>query len=101
MIISNIEKFTNLVLTQSKLEQGARSIQGEHKHENKLSCLWCSTNKIKFDLKKIYQFIKWIENHFKNEISDDLISYNLTWEQVRKAIISKARSWYLEKVKYD
>lgn len=93
---SSIEEFVNMVLTPARLEQGARGIAGEHKHEENLNCLFCSIPETPFDIKKTGQFVNWIVEDVKKETSDELEKSNLKFEQVQKQLATKARAWYIE-----
>ena len=98
-VAASVEQFVDMVLTEARLEQGARAIQGEHKHEETLNCLWCATSEIKFDLKKVGAFIQWVSNDVKKETQDELTASGLTWDQVSKPLTAKARTWYINKAK--
>lgn len=96
---ASVDAFCNLVLTPARLEQGARAIMGEHKHEERLSCLWCTTGKVEFDLKMTGKFIAWITGDVQKECQDELSASNLEWKQVQKALGDKARAWYIAESK--
>lgn len=98
-VAANADQFVAMVLTEARLEQGARAIQGEHKHEEKLDCLWCITPDIKFELKRVGEFIKWITADVQKETKDEMEAAGLTWEQVNKPLTTFARTWYLGKSK--
>jgi hypothetical protein len=96
---ASVDAFVELVLTPARLEQGARAIQGEHKHTESLSCLWCTTGKIEFDLKLTGKFVQWITGDIQKECGDEMAASNLDWKQVQKPLADKARSWYIAEAK--
>lgn len=96
---ASIEEFTRLVLTPARLEQGARAIMGEHKHTDALTCLFCTTAKLQFDLKYTGKFVQWIVGDVQKECQDELAASNLDWKQVQKPLSEQARAWYLTKAK--
>lgn len=73
-----VNQFVELVLTESRLEQGAA--------EN-------------YDMKNLGKFLAWISGDVQKETQDELEASQLTWSQVSKAITNKARAWYVEKSK--
>ena len=81
-----INEFVDMVLSQSRLEQGA-------------SFVGSKDGSICFDIKLIGKFIAWIIFDVKKETKDELEISNLTWDQVNKTITNVSRSWYLEKCK--
>lgn len=96
---ASIDSFVELVLTPSRLEQGARAIVGEHKHENSLNCLFCQTTDLQFDMKLTGRFVNWCLADVQKETTDELEASNLEWKQVQKPLTDRARSWYLEQAK--
>lgn len=98
-VAAGVEAFADMVLAEARLEQGARAIFGEHKHQESLNCLFCTTPDITFDLKKVGAFIQWIAADVQKETQDELTASGLTWDQVSKAVTTKARAWYLGKAK--
>lgn len=95
--VASIDQFVDMVVTEARLEQGARAIMGEHKHEEKLSCLFCTTGEIVFDKKKTGQFVNWIWADVQKETNDEREASGLTWEQIKQPLSVKARAWYLSK----
>lgn len=77
-LASNIDSFVDMVLSEARLEQGANQT---------------------YDIKLIGKFLAWIALDVQKETKDELEASGLTWEQVNKALISKARVWYLNKSK--
>jgi hypothetical protein len=92
---ASVDAFVELVLTPARLEQGARAIMGEHKHEDKLTCLFCIQGKLDFDMKLTGKFVTWIENDIKKECQDEMEASKLEYKQIQKILVDKARSWYL------
>jgi hypothetical protein len=97
--VAGIEAFVELVLTPARLEQGARAIVGEHKHEESLNCLFCQNTDLQFDMKLTGKFVNWCLADVQKETTDELEASNLDWKQVQKPLTDKARSWYLEQAK--
>jgi len=75
---ANIEQFADMVLSEARLEQGAAG---------------------SYDMKAIGKFLSWIAGDVQKECSDELEVSGLTWQQVSKAVSTKARMWYIEKSK--
>lgn len=96
---ASVGAFVEMVLTPARLEQGARAILGEHKHEDKLSCLFCTTSEVQFDMKLTGKFVSWCLADVQKETTDELEASGLDWKQVQKPLTDKARSWYLEQAK--
>lgn len=98
-VAASIDAFVDMVLTPARLEQGARAILGEHKHEDSLNCLFCTTGALTYDVKLTGKFVNWVSADVEKETQDELAVSNLTWKQVQKAVSDKARAWYLAKYK--
>lgn len=96
---ASLDAFVSMVLTEARLEQGARAILGEHKHEDKLSCLFCTTGALTYDMKNTGKFVNWVSADVEKETQDELAASGLTFKQVQKAISDKARAWYIAKAK--
>jgi len=96
---ASIDAFVSMVLTPARLEQGARAILGEHKHEDALQCLFCTTGALTYDMKNTGKFVTWVSADVEKETQDELAASGLTFKQVQKAISDKARAWYLTKAK--
>ncbi len=95
-ITNSANEFADLVLTEARLEQGAREVW--YTYSQTLPENWLLPS-IGFDLKLIGKFLKWIEADVKKETSAELAVSQLTWEQVSKNVTNQARQWYLEKNK--
>jgi hypothetical protein len=101
-VAASVDAFCDLVLTQARLEQGARALLGEHKHSETLQCLFCTTGALTpecFDMKNLGKFIAWISGDVQKETQDELEASGLTWKQVQKPLTDKAREWYKAKAK--
>jgi hypothetical protein len=96
---ANITAFVEMVLTPARLEQGARAILGEHKHEDSLRCLFCTTGALTYNNKQTGKFLTWITADVQKETQDELEASKLDWKQVSKPLGEKARAWYLAKCK--
>lgn len=94
---ASIEAFVNMVVTPARLEQGARAILGEHKHEDALKCLFCTTGALNYDMKNTGKFVAWVSADVEKETQDELAASGLTFKQVQKNITDRARTWYLAK----
>lgn len=94
---ASIEAFVNMVVTPARLEQGARAILGEHKHEDALKCLFCTTGALNYDMKNTGKFVAWVSADVEKETQDELAASGLTFKQVQKTITDRARTWYLAK----
>lgn len=85
---ANATAFANLVLTEARLEQGARSL-----NENA---------ELLFDMKNVGKFIGWINKDVVKECAAELEASGLTWDkQVQKQVGDLARTWFMDKTKKD
>jgi len=96
---ASIDAFVAMVLTPARLEQGARAILGEHKHEDALKCLFCTTGALTYDMKNTGKFVNWVSADVEKETQDELAASGLTWKEVQKPVSDKARAWFLAKAK--
>jgi hypothetical protein len=80
----SVAAFVELVLTEPRLEQGARTVQ---------------LTQGSYDKQQTGKFVAWVETDVQKETQDELTASNLTWKEVQKAIAIRARTWYLEKAK--
>lgn len=83
--VANASAFAELVLTEARLEQGARAVS----HDGELI----------FDIKTIGKFLGWIGQDVSKECQAELEASNLEWKMVAKTISDKARVWYLNRCK--
>lgn len=74
----NVDQFVAMVLTEARLEQGAR---GE------------------YEKKDLGKFLHWISGDVQKETKGEMEASGLTWEQVNKPLTTFARTWYLGKSK--
>ena len=81
-VAASIDEYVSMVLTEPRLEQGARSIAG---------------GELVFDKKTLGTFIGWVCKDVEKETGAELAASNLTWKQVQKAVGDSARRWYLSK----
>lgn len=98
-VAASMDAFVDMVLTEARLEQGARAILGEHKHEDALKCLFCTTGALTYDLKLMGKFMAWVSTDVQKETQDELEASGLDWKQVQKPLSDKARAWYMAKFK--
>jgi hypothetical protein len=77
--VDSINDYVNLMVTESRLEQGEKEIGG---FQNQSS---------------IASFIKWLANDVKEEGKDELSASNLEWKDVNAAVTKRAREWWLNK----
>lgn len=83
-VVANVKAFAEMVVTDARLEQGARNMSG---------------GELIFDMKKMGEFIKWIVNDVNKETEAELEASGLDEKFVNKACSERARDWYLAQVK--
>jgi RNA ligase-like protein len=81
---ADINSFVELVLTEARLEQGARTV---------------ALTPGSYDQKQTGKFIAWVVADVSKETTDEMEASGLTWKQVEKPISTKAREWYLAKAR--
>lgn len=86
---ASIDQFVDMVLTEARLEQGARAVCDLIARDGSLVC----------DTSLVGKFIVWITTDVQKETQDELEASKLNWKQVQKPLTNKARQWYLEKAK--
>lgn len=79
-VANSINSFVEMVLTSARLNQGATAVGG-------------------LDMKLTGKFVAWVLKDVEKETQDELQASGLTFDQVKKAVSDKARSWYLEEAK--
>ena len=80
-LVKTIEEFVDLFVTESRLEQGlTEACDGE------------------LDMKKMGDFLKWFAHDVQKESVAELEAAELTWKEVNKYIMNRARKWYQNKV---
>jgi hypothetical protein len=80
-VTNNAKEFANLVLTESRLEQGTKAVGDS------------------YESKFIGKFIEWIVKDVQKETKAELEASKLTWEQVGKVVSAQAKQWFLNKIK--
>lgn len=80
-VAASTEEFVTMFVTEARLEQGVTATGGT------------------FDLKNMGNFLKWFGQDVLKESVAELEAAELTWDQVNKAVQTKARNWYMEKAK--
>ncbi len=97
-VANSVSQFVDMVLTEARLEQGAKAVGGSHIHY--ANALVCGGPEVaNFDLKLIGKFLAWVVADVQKETQDELEASNLEWKQVQKPLGDKARAWYLAKAK--
>ncbi len=81
-VASSIDGFVEMVVTEARLEQGAREVAGD----------------LVFEHRYIGPFLKWMGQDIQKETADELESSGLDWKQVVKPVSTSARTWYLAKI---
>ncbi|MBI4852395.1 MAG: hypothetical protein HY819_11415 [Acidobacteria bacterium] len=76
-VVGNTNEFVTLMVTEARLFQG----------------LTQACNEV-YDMRNIGKFITWVSEDVRKESKAELAASNLTWEQVQKAVQTKARDWY-------
>lgn len=82
-VVDSINGFVDLMVTESRLEQGVREI---------------TRGELEFSHKMIGPFIGWVGKDVQKESSAELEASGLEWKQVAKPVTTRAREWYLEKL---
>ena len=77
VVAASINEFVDLVVTDMRLEQGLQEA--------------CQGN---LDIRCLGSFIGWICKDVKKECQSELEAANLTWKQVNKSVVNKAREWF-------
>lgn len=80
---SDIKSFVDMVLTLARLEQGVTVVNGS----------------LVFEMKTVGKFITWIQDDVKKECQDELDASELTFDAVKNALTTRARTWYLDNAK--
>ena len=83
-VAKSVDEFVDLVVTEARLEQGAREV---------------NRGELGFDTKLIGPFLAWFGKDVSKECQAELDAAGLEWKQVAKAVQGAARKWYLEKIK--
>jgi hypothetical protein len=83
-VAASVDAFAELVLTQARLEQGARTV---------------ALTPGSYDQQQTGKFVSWVLADVEKETQDELAASNLTMKQVTKPLMTVARKWYLEKAR--
>lgn len=76
-LVKTIEEFADLFVTESRLEQGlTEAVNNE------------------LNMQKMGDFLKWFAHDVQKESAAELEAAGLTWEEVSKYIMTRARKWY-------
>ena len=95
---ASIAAFADLVLTEARLEQGAKAVGGEMiVYQNAL--VQGGPTVTNYDLKLVGKFIGWVSADVEKETQDELAASSLSFKEVQKTLSDKARAWYLAKAK--
>jgi len=86
---ASVDAFVSMVLTEARLEQGAQAVQ----------VIVCRDGSPLYNPKHTGDFVKWISADVQKETKDEMEASHLTWAQIQKLLIEKARQWYLGKAK--
>jgi hypothetical protein len=81
---ANALAFAEMVLTDARLEQGARAASG---------------GELQFEPRLMGPFLAWCGADVKKECGDELEASGLDWKAVSKPVADTARKWYMERVK--
>lgn len=81
---ASLDAFVELVLTEARLEQGARTV---------------ALTPGSYDQQQTGKFVAWCVADVEKETKDEMEASGLTWKQVQKPISTKARQWYLAKAR--
>lgn len=87
-VAKGLDQFTELVLTEPRLEQGAEEVK-------KLSLMKVAD----YDKSNIGRFVDWVRTDVMKECQAELEASGLDWKRVQKVVGDKARNWYLNKVR--
>jgi len=79
-VAASLDEFVTMVLTEPRLEQGARAV---------------ASGDLVFDKRNIGPFLGWIGKDVEKECSAELEASGLTWQLVEKPLSRHARAWYL------
>jgi hypothetical protein len=79
-VVSGVADFVRLMVTEARLEQGLSTTCGGQR-----------------DPKRTRDFIAWVEKDVQKESAAELEASGLTWDQVKGAVLARAREWFLRK----
>ena len=83
--LNSVKEFVKYAMTENRLNQGIEYV--------------FTMNSLVPDIKQIKKFLVWIVEDISREEADTLKENNLIPEDVTKEVTSKARDWFLERIK--
>lgn len=83
-VARSVEAFVDMFVTSARLEQGVDEACGGTAEPRKTGA-----------------FLKWTREDVLKESTDELAASGLEWRQVEKALMQRARTWFLEKANQD
>ena len=83
-VARGVEQFAEMVLTDARLEQGARAVTPDGACE--------------YDARRIGAFLTWVQADVVKETATELEASGLTWDRVQRAVTDRARRWYLARL---
>lgn len=84
-VATNVNAFVDLVLPETRLEQGARAVS--------------ATGDLDFDVKSMGAFLSWIAKDVDKETQAELEASGLDKKVAMKAVSARARAWFLDRIK--
>lgn len=82
-VMNSINEFVDSVITENRLEQGVTFFK---------------ENNIEVDSKNTGQFLSWVVRDVLKEENDTIVNNNLDEKKVKNAIVTKSRTWFLNKI---
>lgn len=79
-VVSSVGAFVTLMVTEARLQQGLSTICGGQK-----------------DSKLTREFLQWMADDTKKESVAELDASDLTWDQVKSELQTRAREWFLKR----
>lgn len=79
-IAASVDAYVEMVLTDARLEQGARAASG---------------GDLTYEKRLMGPFLAWIGKDVEKETEAEREASGLAWKQVQKAVSERARGWYL------
>lgn len=79
-VAANVDAYVEMVLTDARLEQGARAASG---------------GDLAYEKRLMGPFLAWICKDVEKETEAERESSGLTWKQVQRPVSDRARGWYL------
>jgi hypothetical protein len=82
--VENMRDFVEMVVTESRLEQGLDNLVREQL--------------LPFEMKSIGEFLRWIFHDVMKEESETIVQNQIDPKKIGSAIANKARPWYMQKL---